>query len=85
MANRESKSAYAFIRIGATFGLTVGANIYILSVLLGGWLDRRWDTAPLCRLILLFVALVMSFLYLYKVVKQEEDGRRNDKNGEETQ
>ncbi len=69
MAQKIPQSVYTYIRIASTFGLTMGMNIYLLSVLLGGWLDEKFGTEPLLRLILLFVALAMGFLYLFKQIQ----------------
>ena len=41
-------------------------NIYLLSHLLGGWLDERFGTSVLFRVIFLFVALISGFMYLWK-------------------
>jgi MFS family permease len=63
---------YTYLRIASTFGITLAANIYILSVLLGGWLDERYGTSVLFRLIFLFVALLSAFMYLWKRVVVSE-------------
>ena len=47
-------------------------NIYLLSHLLGGWLDGRCGTNILFRLIFLFVALISAFAYLFKRVTVSE-------------
>lgn len=67
-SDKGSPPAYTYLRIASTFGITLAANIYILSVLLGGWLDERYGTSVLFRLIFLFVALLSAFMYLWKRV-----------------
>lgn len=67
-AKKGSPAAYTYLRIASTFGITLAANIYILSILLGGWLDEKYGTSVLFRLILLFVALLSAFMYLWKRV-----------------
>lgn len=47
-------------------------NIYLLSHLLGGWLDDRFGTSVLFRVILLFVALLSAFMYLWKCAVTSE-------------
>ncbi|MEE0775722.1 MAG: AtpZ/AtpI family protein [Bacillota bacterium] len=83
MGKFDTPSMYTFIRIGSTFGLSLGINIYLLSVLLGGWLDEKLGCAPVFRIILLFVALTMSFAYLIKQVsvakEVEEENRKASK------
>ena len=59
-------SVYTYLRICSTFGITLAMNIYLLSHLLGGWLDDRFGTSVLFRVILLFVALLSGFMYLWK-------------------
>lgn len=88
MIKKLSDAALQLIRVASTFGLTLGINIYLLAVLLGGWLDRQFNTAPLCRLLLLLVALASSFLFLYRQLvameqmeKQRED--EDEREGEE--
>lgn len=80
-----SPAGLQLIRIASTFGLTLGINIYLLSVLFGGWLDRQLGTAPIFRLILLLVALATSFLFLYRqIVAAEQLEKKNKKReGEE--
>ncbi len=73
MTKKIPQGVYTYIRIASSFGLTLGMNIYILSVLLGGWLDNKFSTEPLFRLILLFVSLAMSFLYLFKQIQLAAD------------
>ncbi|MDO4541666.1 MAG: AtpZ/AtpI family protein [Bacillota bacterium] len=83
MAQKIPQSVYTYIRIASTFGLTMGMNIYLLSVLAGGWLDEKFGTEPLIRLLLLFVAIGMSFLYLFKQIEiageVEKEGSKKDK------
>ncbi|MEG0874411.1 MAG: AtpZ/AtpI family protein [Clostridiales bacterium] len=89
MGKKVSPGVYTYIRIASTFGLTMGMNIYLFSVLLGGWLDERYGTDPLFRLILMFVALGMSFAYLFKQasvaqsveeenIRAEEERKKNE-------
>ena len=57
-----------------------------VSLLLGGWLDDKFGIAPVFRLILLFVALGMSFAYLIKQVSvakdvEEENRKAKEKRG----
>lgn len=70
--DKGSSPVYTYLRIASTFGITLAANIYILSVLLGGWLDERYGTSVLFRLIFLFVALISAFMYLWKRVVVSE-------------
>lgn len=70
--DKGTSPVYTYLRIASTFGITLAANIYLLSVLFGGWLDERYGTSVTFRLIFLFVALVSSFMYLWKRVVASE-------------
>lgn len=88
MAKKVPQAVYSYIRIASSFGLTMGMNIYLLSVLLGGWLDDKVGTEPLFRLILLFVAIAMGFLYLFRQIQVaaeiEKENREAEKEGDDT-
>ena len=83
MGKFDTPSMYTFIRIGSTFGLSLGLNLYLLSVLLGGWLDDKFGIAPVFRLIVLFVALGMSFAYLIKQVSVAKDVEEENRKAKE--
>ena len=68
----RSSGLYTYLRICSTFGLTLALSIYICSILVGGWLDERFGTDPLFRIILLFMALISAGYYLYKSVDNHE-------------
>ncbi len=68
----RSSGVYTYLRICSTFGFTLALSIYIFSVLLGGWLDERFGTDPLFRIILLLMSLVSAGYYLYKSVESHE-------------
>lgn len=63
---------YSYLRISSTFGITLAVNIYVLSHLLGGWLDDRFGTSVLFRVIFLLVAVLSAFMYLWKRVVTSE-------------
>lgn len=76
MGRKIDSGVYTYIRIASTFGLTMGMNIYIMSVVIGGWIDNKLDTEPIFRLIFLFIAIGTSFAYLFKqiqIAKEVED------------
>lgn len=57
-------------------------NIYLLSHLLGGWLDGHFGTVWVFRMLLLLVALVSSFMYLWKRVVLSEKIEKDQKESE---
>ena len=75
----KTSPVYTYLRIASTFGITMAANIYLLSYLLGGWLDDKFGTNILFRMILLFVALISAFMYLYKRVVISEKIEKEQK------
>lgn len=83
MKESHTSSVYTYLRISSTFGITLAMNIYILGHLLGGWLDNRFGTSMLFQLILLFVALLTSFMYLWKRVVCSERIESDQKNAVE--
>jgi len=68
----RSSGVYTYLRICSTFGFTLALSIYIFSILLGGWLDDRFGTDPLFRIILLFMSLISAGYYLYMSVVNHE-------------
>lgn len=68
----RSSGVYTYFRICSTFGLTLALSIYIFSILVGGWLDDRFGTDPLFRIILLFMSLISAGYYLYMSVVNHE-------------
>ena len=68
----RSSGLYTYLRICSTFGLTLAISIYICSILVGGWLDERFGTDPLFRIIMLFMALISAGYYLFKSVESHE-------------
>ncbi|MBQ6810387.1 MAG: AtpZ/AtpI family protein [Firmicutes bacterium] len=68
----HSSGVYTYLRICSTFGLTLALSIYVFSVLLGGWLDERFGTDPLFRVLLLLMSLVAAGYYLFKSVESHE-------------
>lgn len=62
--------------IGAGFGLTLFAEIYVLGILLGGWLDQRLGSKPLFTLAGVLLALFGSFYQLYRMLNAAEAAQR---------
>lgn len=83
----KTPAVYTYLRICSTFGITMAMNIYLLSHLLGGWLDGKFGTSVVFRVVFLFVALICSFVYLFRSVsvsqkiekEQIEEKEKTDK------
>ncbi|MCL2677631.1 MAG: AtpZ/AtpI family protein [Clostridiales bacterium] len=54
-----------------SFGLQLGLSIYLVGVLLGGWLDRKFSTAPWLMLAGILLAIFSSFYQLFKDFGEE--------------
>ena len=80
---KKAPSAYnrSIIRIGATFAVSLGLRIYLVGVLFGGWLDRRWETAPLCLLLGVLLAIFSSFYFLFRDLNSIEEPPPPPKDG----
>lgn len=70
-APAQGNKAKAALRVAGVclgFGVSLGAQAYLLGVLLGGWLDARWGTSPLCLLLGVLLALIAAFYELYRAL-----------------
>jgi F0F1-type ATP synthase assembly protein I len=63
-----------------SFGLTLLIEIYVIGVLLGGWLDARFHAAPLFTIGGVLAALIGSFYQLYRMLTTG-DRRHKSKRG----
>ena len=83
----KTSPVYTYLRIASTFGFTMAANIYLLSHLLGGWLDGKFGTNILFRMVFLFVALISAFMYLWKrvVISEKIEKEQRDASEKEYQ
>lgn len=59
------KAAQA-IGVGLSFGVGLVAQIYLLGILLGGWLDEKWGSAPWCMLGGTVLAIFVAFRQLMR-------------------
>ena len=65
MASKQNDSlTKKYWQIGITFGLSIGLSIYILGVLLGGYLDERFALEPLFTIIGTVIAILACFYRL---------------------
>ncbi|MGI6066204.1 MAG: AtpZ/AtpI family protein [Bacillota bacterium] len=65
-----------YIQVAAAFGITTALRIYILGVLVGGWLDNRLETSPWCKLAGVVLAIFLSFKFLLDQFSALEKDRR---------
>lgn len=63
--SREKKGAFfRYVQVATTFGISTALRIYILGILGGGWLDRKFGTAPWFMLAGIVIAIFLSFKFL---------------------
>ena len=62
-------AAVKAVAVGLSFGLCLGVQIYILGVLLGGWLDQKIGSSPWCVIVGVLLAIAVGFRQLFSAVE----------------
>lgn len=62
-----------YVQVTTAFGITTAFRIYILGVLIGGWLDEKLVTAPWFMLVGVLLAIFLSFKYLLEQLSKVQD------------
>ena len=62
----------------ANFGVSLAIRLYLIGVLLGGWLDRRWAGGKgYLTILMVLITIVYSIYMLYRdlmnMEKQDEN------------
>jgi len=68
-----------YLQVAVAFGITTALRIYILGVLVGGWLDRKFAAGPWFTLSGVLIAVFLSFKFL---LDQFSDTAGRTKKGE---
>ncbi len=71
-AGEQPSPRMILLRTALTFGMGMAVRIYLLGVLLGGWLDRRWGTGPWLMVTGVLLAVFMGFWRLIVDLQQWE-------------
>ena len=66
---KDRKYMLMGLRIAGDFGASIAIPI-IVFVLLGGWLDEKYDKSPLFTILAFVLAAVVSGKIIYKKAKQ---------------
>lgn len=68
------------VGVGFSFGLCLAVQIYLLGVVLGGWLDQKLGSEPWCLVGGVLLAIVFAFrqLFLGLAVWQRRSERKKD-------
>lgn len=64
MSQNNKGNFFRYVQVTTTFGVTTALRIYILGVLVGGWVDKKLDTSPWCMLLGILLAIFLSFKFL---------------------
>ncbi len=70
---RRERREYIVLGQLLTLGLTMGACVAI-GVLLGLWVDKRFDISPIGTVVGFFIGLIAAFRELLRVTRLLEDG-----------
>lgn len=74
MSQNNKGNFFRYVQVTTTFGVTTALRIYILGVLVGGWIDKKLDTSPWFMLLGLLLAIFLSFKFLLdQLSKVQED------------
>ena len=68
-----------FWQIGITFGLTIGASIYLVGILFGDYLDEKFDAYPIYTLVGTLLAVFASFYRLVHDFALLDKSKKKDK------
>jgi F0F1-type ATP synthase assembly protein I len=74
-------SLFKYIQVATTFGITTALRIYILGVLLGGWLDKKLVTSPWFMLLGVLLAIFLSFRFLLEQLNRVQDHMKKNTKG----
>lgn len=86
MSRNNKGSFFNYVQVTTTFGITTALRIYILGILAGGWLDRKFLTSPWFMLLGVLLAVFLSFKYLLtqlSKVPSKLDDKDNEDNKKE--
>jgi len=70
-----------YVQVASTFGITTALRIYILGVLLGGWLDKKFVTSPWFMLLGVLLAIFLSFRFLLEQLNRVQDHTKKNTKG----
>jgi len=74
-------SLLRYVQVATTFGITTALRIYILGVLLGGWLDKKFVTSPWFMLLGVLLAIFLSFRFLLEQLNRVQDHTKKNTKG----
>lgn len=66
------------VGLGFSFGLSLAAEIYVIGIVVGGWLDSKLNSAPWCTIGGTLLAIAAAFWLLLRGLdfwREREDKR----------
>ncbi len=66
--NNSSKQFFEIIAVGSGLGFTIVIPI-IGGVILGRYIDYKYNIAPIFTLSLLFLGMIIAFISIFKILK----------------
>ncbi|MCR6545431.1 AtpZ/AtpI family protein [Dehalobacterium formicoaceticum] len=79
MSNNNKGNIFRYMQVAVTFGITTALRIYLLGVLIGGWLDKKFDSSPWFMLLGVLLAIFLSFKFLLDQTAGMEKNKSNTK------
>lgn len=79
MSQNNRSNFFRYVQVTTTFGITTALRIYILGVLVGGWVDKKLVTAPWFMLLGIVLAIFLSFKFLLEQLSQVDRDNLNKK------
>jgi len=74
LSQNNKGNFFRYVQVTTTFGVTTALRIYILGVLVGGWVDKKLDSSPWFMLLGILLAIFLSFKFLLEQLsKIQED------------
>ena len=75
MDDRKWSNSRSFAML-LNFGLSLAIKVWLIGVLLGGWIDEKFfDDSGYVTIILILLVIIFSFVSLYRTLVAEENER----------
>lgn len=79
MSQNNKGNFFRYAQVTATFGVTMALRIYILGILVGGFVDKKLDKSPWFMLLGILIAIFLSFKFLLDQLSKVEKDNINKK------
>lgn len=79
MSQNSEGKFFKYVQVTTTFGITTALRIYILGILIGDWLDKKFATSPWFMLGGVLIAIFLSFKFLLEQLSTMEKNHSDKK------